>query len=533
MAKNLMLAEVPRPLLEELTRGRWLPLIGAGFSKNALVTGGAAPLDWIELGKALAEDVPNLSYETPLDAISAYEHVFGRVALVGKVSDLLRVQDAMPGPAHTAFAKLGFERVVTTNFDLLLEKAYEATGRPCLPLVEEFQLSGHNPYLGPTLVKFHGDVHHPQRMVLTEDDYDGFLNRHPLFATHLAAQLIDHTAVLVGYSLDDPDTRQILALLRERLGRLSRPLWSVQVNAPGYLISRYERRGVRVLNLPRPAGKSYGEVLADLFEALRDYWQRELLTESQSTEDRTLAELRLPPESSNTCYFAVPLDLVPWYRDTLFPIAEESGLIPVLARDVLTPAGTVTAKIDALISRARAVVVDLTSPRSLYEAGLAASSKSPDSVLFIQSGAAPVPFELRDRRLIRRPEDFDAPADGLVKEFRDWLRGYSVTALARSPADEPERLLAVGEPRYALIAAVSLLERYLNNCLHEQPPRLQSAMRLLRAARQRDLLDEREYESLRAALHLRNAALHEGREISTEEAEAVVAIVKSIVSRPR
>ena len=60
-------------------------------------------------------------------------------------------------------------------------------------------------------------------MVITEDDYDNFLRDHPVLATHVAAQLVDHTAVLIGYSLDDPDMRQILALLRSRLGRLSAP----------------------------------------------------------------------------------------------------------------------------------------------------------------------------------------------------------------------------------------------------------------------------------------------------------------------
>src|SRR5829696_6449646 len=112
-----------------------------------------------------------MSFDNPLDAISSYAHAFGRVALVGKVASLLRIQDATPGEAHLAFAKLAFESVVTTNFDLLLERAYELSARPCLPLIEESQLSGHNPYLGPNLLKLHGDVHHPQRMTLTEDDY--------------------------------------------------------------------------------------------------------------------------------------------------------------------------------------------------------------------------------------------------------------------------------------------------------------------------------------------------------------------------
>jgi NAD-dependent SIR2 family protein deacetylase len=128
------LKPVPGPLLEELNRGRWLPIIGAGFSKNAEIPDGNTPPDWKELGVALARDVAGLEYNNPLDTISAYEHAFGRVALVDTVSRLIRVHDAQPGRAHAAFARLGFQNVVTTNFDMLLERAYDNANRPCLPL---------------------------------------------------------------------------------------------------------------------------------------------------------------------------------------------------------------------------------------------------------------------------------------------------------------------------------------------------------------------------------------------------------------
>lgn len=147
------LKPLPCPLLEELSHGRWLPIIGAGFSKNADTPSGGTPLDWKELGMALARDVTGLEYSNPLDAISAYEQAFGRVALVERVSRLLRVHDAQPGRVHAAFARLGFQNVVTTNFDMLLERAYDNANRPCLPLVEESQLSTRNPYPGPNATK--------------------------------------------------------------------------------------------------------------------------------------------------------------------------------------------------------------------------------------------------------------------------------------------------------------------------------------------------------------------------------------------
>jgi hypothetical protein len=69
---------------------------------------------------------------------------------------------------------------------------------------------------GILLLKLHGDLRHPSRLVVTEADYDGFLANYPLIATYLSNQLITKTGVFVGYSLDDPDLRQIWHVVSNR-----------------------------------------------------------------------------------------------------------------------------------------------------------------------------------------------------------------------------------------------------------------------------------------------------------------------------
>jgi SIR2-like domain len=267
-ATTATLQALPIPLLDDLATGRWLPIVGAGLSRNAIVSTGEPPLLWEPLAEQLANELSDYTYSRdPVDAISAYEQEHGRNRLVERVGSLLRVHDARPGPVHQAFCQLGFERVVTTNFDMLLERQYEALRRTCLPLVEEAQLSMANPYPGPALLKLHGDVHHPQRLVMTEDDYDTFLRRHPLLATHMASLLIDRTAVLVGYSLSDPDLRQLLSLVTERLGRLHRPLYALLVGADSLQANRFLRRGVKPVLLPGSRQDS-ASILTDLFEQL-------------------------------------------------------------------------------------------------------------------------------------------------------------------------------------------------------------------------------------------------------------------------
>jgi len=75
--------------------------------------------------------------------------------------------------------------VIATNFDFLLEEQYRRLGKPCLPMVEEQQLALNNPHSGPTLIKLHGDLHHPNEVTATEEDYDRILRAKPLMATAL------------------------------------------------------------------------------------------------------------------------------------------------------------------------------------------------------------------------------------------------------------------------------------------------------------------------------------------------------------
>lgn len=240
--------KLPAPLLADLIAGRCLPIIGAGFSLNADVPTGKQMLAWSGLGRALAEQM-NYPETTPLEAISAYEYMFSRSPLIEEVRRLLLIEHAKPGPAHLAFCRLPFDIVCTTNFDFLLERAYEAVQRPCQPVVEQDQLAVRSSPSQVTLVKLHGDLHHPQHLILTEQDYVTFFDKNPLLATFLGNLLIQRTALFVGYSLDDPDFRQIWEIIGSRLGRLRRQAYRLSVKSDAVEVARFERRGVKTISL--------------------------------------------------------------------------------------------------------------------------------------------------------------------------------------------------------------------------------------------------------------------------------------------
>ena len=88
---------------------------------------------------------------------------------------------------------------------------------------------------------------------------------------------------------------------------------------------------------------------------------------STVTEERPL-ELLLPRDSATRlCFFSLPLELLPFYRERVFPVVEEAGFVPITADDVVSPGDNVSAKLDALIDRAAVMVTEVSSSWTLAE----------------------------------------------------------------------------------------------------------------------------------------------------------------------
>jgi hypothetical protein len=78
------LPHFPKRVLDDLVVGKWLPVIGAGMSLNAVApTGKKMPL-WAAMGKDLTDELKDFSSTSVLDGISAYQHEFGRSRLIAR-----------------------------------------------------------------------------------------------------------------------------------------------------------------------------------------------------------------------------------------------------------------------------------------------------------------------------------------------------------------------------------------------------------------------------------------------------------------
>jgi len=514
------------------------------MSLNAIVPSGKKMPLWTGLSKALADELTDFTSTSTLDSISAYEHEFGRTHLIEKLSDILLMRDAQPGRAHKEFCTIPFDIVCTTNFDFLLERQYDLTPRYVYPVVDEEQLSINAGNAGTLLLKLHGDLRHPNRLIVTESDYDGFLTSFPLLATYLSNQLITKTAVFIGYSLEDPDFRQIWHVVSNRLGRSRRMAYSLAVNASNADVARFERRGVKVINLPGSREK-YGEVLAGAFKELREYMRENVISVSKVTEEQPLRELLLPRDSTTRlCFFSLALDLLPFYRERIFPVVEDAGFVPVTADDVVTPGENVSAKLDTLIDRASVMVVELTSSWTTAEYRMAiarlkgAEADSPNRrrlrLIVVVTNSEQVPPSAYDFPIITRPNKITDDPEGFVAELGNLLRSIAAeTGVARLA--EPRRLFEAGEYRAAVISAVTLLEAKLRERLNKSPwPQVRRPMSLrslVEHAVEQQFIQPALKMRIDSWMRIRNEVVHSSMPITKARARDIVEGVMELVDQ--
>ncbi|MCB0722525.1 MAG: SIR2 family protein [Ignavibacteriae bacterium] len=534
MKKYKYINSFPKPFLEDLVKNKCLPIIGAGFSKNAIIPKGKKMPDWEELGKDLANNIQDYKYTNPLDAISAYCHEYSKTNLVEKLSELLLVDTIKAGNTHKAFCDLQFDIVCTTNFEFLLEQGYSLLSKYCYPITSEEQLSISNSRQAITLLKLHGDLHHPNKLVVTEEDYDRFLTENPMLATYLANLLITRTPLFIGYSLDDTNFRQIWQVIKERLGNLRRQAYVIKVNVSPHEKARYERRGVKVINIKGNIN-NYPTLLEEVFIELKDYWNTEFFNQPNISEEATLSELALPVDTNNRlCFFSVPIKILSFYKEYIFPIAKSYGLVPISADDVISEGDNWIAKITALISRAEFVVLDVSSKNTKFELGLTLNQhKEPNKILVIKSDSMPLSSELKNLSYFTRKDDPFDYVEEICAFFDGWLRS-NVEALEQTYDEEPKRLIEKREYKAAVISAMTLLEVQLKKTIEGLkkysigPLPLHS---LFRTALDFRIINENQFGLIKSWMNQRNKLVHTKSQITSTEAKKIVKGVYEILDR--
>ncbi len=232
-----------RDLIAELRDGQVVLFAGAGISLGTHGQKGLPSAQQLTRELALAADFCragkcwNFDHQTcrcrwDSGCVSLYTEVaenyaerLGRPALLAFLRERIDPPGVQPLRAHHAIARLPVSVIITTNWDRLLDRALMDAGRRVTSVVDNYEVafSGHSETL---LVKMHGSIERPDSIVLTERDYQEFYERLPTLVDMLLYFFATRTFLFVGYSLADPNFKQmylqVTRRLRDRYGRLYR-----------------------------------------------------------------------------------------------------------------------------------------------------------------------------------------------------------------------------------------------------------------------------------------------------------------------
>jgi hypothetical protein len=162
-----------------------------------------------------------------------------------------------PLRAHRYLAYLGCN-VITTNYDTLIEQAFRQAEKPCGIVVREDDLTRMQDV---NVVKIHGCVNHPGTIVITEEDYYRWLLSDSKIKDCLEQWFIGQSIVFIGFSLSDPNLRQLYYGLRLRFGPALRVNYAVFKETPDNYDKRFiKEQGIEIIT------KDATAFLEELFE---------------------------------------------------------------------------------------------------------------------------------------------------------------------------------------------------------------------------------------------------------------------------
>ncbi|MFN8463907.1 MAG: SIR2 family protein [Caldilineaceae bacterium] len=238
------MVEIPHELLEQFERGNVLLFIG-----EQLVTdpSGRQIFDGLTediISRARIEDGDSLTF---FEAAQLYEYEMGRQALVQLVRDRVEGLGEEPQPVHHLIASLQECSVfVTTAIDTRLEAAFQMAGRPLDIFVATTDIPFDNSQRAD-LFKLRGALRQPDTLVLTEEDFERFLDTQHTISVILQGYLARQTILFVGYDLNDPYFRRLYRKVVLSLDGLSRRAYAFGTALPRRTSRWCERNNIQVV----------------------------------------------------------------------------------------------------------------------------------------------------------------------------------------------------------------------------------------------------------------------------------------------
>lgn len=193
---------------------RLVLFMGAGTGIGAGLPSWSDLLDRLARGAGLDEE--EMAQLVELDHRDAAAVIEQRLRRDGhRIADVISPMISQPRVSllHQLLASLPVTEAVTTNYDWLFEKAWSDAERAHVVLPGEGARDATS-----WLLKLHGTIEEPDRIVLSRDDYLRFEGEGKALAGVVQAMLLTRHMLFVGYSLSDDNFHRLVHQARSTLG---------------------------------------------------------------------------------------------------------------------------------------------------------------------------------------------------------------------------------------------------------------------------------------------------------------------------
>jgi hypothetical protein len=151
----------------------------------------------------------------PMEIAGLFKRQVGSAEYARFLRERFRNQSWSVAPILKAVVRLPARVIFTTNFDKLIETACRnRIGEDPVVIIRPQQLSSLDGN-ERRIVKIHGDIDHPETIVLTDQDYSEFPQKCMSMRTYFQGQMAFSTLLLVGFGLRDANFASIYAAAKD------------------------------------------------------------------------------------------------------------------------------------------------------------------------------------------------------------------------------------------------------------------------------------------------------------------------------
>ncbi|MDF1659772.1 MAG: SIR2 family protein [Verrucomicrobiales bacterium] len=284
---------VPETIKTALIDRDLIVFVGAGLSSPANCP------SWEQLLTGLAEKAESeaIAIDDPIElsslikgstfhkqiAASELQYALGE-KMMEYITD--RFRNVKPTQNHDLLSRLTLKGIITTNYDHLIEKAYQNSHSSELETViaqdsERYSILKSDQ---PWLFKLHGSSERGRTIVLSSEDYERLARETATFRM-LEAMLQNNVVLFVGFGLEDPDSMDTIRRLNRAYGgALQRHYALVAENSLGPAKKRFYKDNYNIQLLP------YSNT-NDKHEGVTEFLQQ--LAQHQAAEKEVTMEKRL------------------------------------------------------------------------------------------------------------------------------------------------------------------------------------------------------------------------------------------------